>query len=290
MNHLLIFGVGYSALEVAKYYLGQGWRVTGTVREAEKAAALNDLGIAAIRIDASIPSDAVRTAMRTATHLLISIPPGDVGDPIAKTYGKDIISGAPLLKWIGYFSSLGVYGNHDGKWVDEITPLTPSTGRGERRVVAETEWRELAKDTGIPLTIFRLAGIYGPGRCAIDGVKAGTARRIIKPGQVFNRIHVADIVQVVAAAIERDPKAVEVYNVCDDEPAAPADVVEFAANLIGVAPPPAIPIDEAGLSPMGMSFYGEVKRVRNAKIKDRLGVSLLFPDYRVGLKTISLDT
>lgn len=290
MNHLLIFGVGFSALEVAIHYVNRGWRVTGTVRESEKAAGLSRLGIETIILDTAAPSDDVCAMLKTATHILISIPPNDDSDPIADLYGSEIRDKAPNLQWIGYFSSLGVYGDHNGAWVDETTPSTPATARGERRVIAEAAWRDLVQDTSIALTVFRLAGIYGPGRSAIDTVRSGKARRIIKPGQVFNRIHVADIVQVVVAVIEQEPTGFEVYNVCDDEPAPPADVVEYAANLIGADVPPAIPIEDAGLSPMGMSFYGEVKRVRNNKIKTDLSVHLKYPDYRTGLKAIHEQT
>ncbi len=287
MNHLLVFGLGYSALEVAKSFLQTGGRVTGTVREAKKAAALPELGIRPLLFDGSAPSTEVAAEIAVASHILVSVPPEDDHDPIVRLHGKDILSKAANLEWIGYFSSLAVYGDQQGGWVDESVEPAPATNRGKRRVRAEKVWRDLASEIGIPLTIFRLAGIYGPGRSAVDALRAGTARRIVKPGQIFNRIHVADIAQVVSAAIAQGPTKHEIYNVCDDEPASPALVMEFAANLLAMDSPPAIPLEDAGLSPMGMSFYSESKRVRNNKIKDELGVQLIYPNYRTGLRAIS---
>ncbi|MEM1066115.1 MAG: SDR family oxidoreductase, partial [Pseudomonadota bacterium] len=192
---------------------------------------------------------------------------------------------APHLEWVGYLSTTGVYGDHGGGWVDEHTALTPATKRGEMRRVAEAAWQALAVETGLPLHIFRLAGIYGPGRGPFAKVRAGTARRIVKEGQVFSRIHVEDIAQVLAASIAR-PKPGAIYNLCDDDPAPPQDVIAHAAELLGLPLPPAIAFEEAELSPMARSFYAESKRVRNDRIKEELGVTLHYPSYRDGLAAL----
>jgi len=286
MSHMLIFGLGYSACAVAKALLDKGWTVTGTIRERENAGRFRAQGIEILHFDGTAPCDAVRAALARASHILVSVPPDDKGDPVARLHGGDIRAQAGHLEWIGYFSSLAVYGNRDGGWVDETSDPAPSTARGERRVEGERDWCDLAAATAIPLSIYRLAGIYGPGRSAIDTLKAGTARRIVKPGQVFNRIHVDDIVRTVSTDIARTPSGVTIFNVCDDEPAPPQNVVAFAASLLGMEPPPETPIEDAGLSPMGMSFYSENKRVRNNRVKDQLGVQLAHPDYRAGLKAI----
>ncbi len=189
------------------------------------------------------------------------------------------------LAWLGYLSTTGVYGDHQGGWVGESTPLAPSTRRGRWRMEAEAAWQALAAETGLPLHIFRLAGIYGPGRGPFEKVRQGTARRIIKPGQVFSRIHVEDIAQVLEASIAR-PNPGAAYNLCDDDPAPPEDVIAHAAELLGLPVPPAIPFDEAEMTPMARSFYAESKRVRNDRIKKELGVDLLYPDYRSGLAAL----
>jgi nucleoside-diphosphate-sugar epimerase len=201
---------------------------------------------------------------------------------VLRAAGEEIAAHARHIAWAGYLSTTGVYGDHGGDWVDEDTPLHPTTERGRRRVSAETAWRALARDTGLPLHIFRLAGIYGPGRGPFEKVRNGTARRIIKPGQVFSRIHVEDIAQVLAASIAR-PNAVRAYNVCDNDPAPPQDVIAYAAELLGMPLPPEVPFDEANLGPMAASFYAESKKVPNDRIKDELGVQLLYPTYREGL-------
>jgi nucleoside-diphosphate-sugar epimerase len=191
----------------------------------------------------------------------------------------------PSLAWVGYLSTTGVYGDRDGGWVDETSELRPSGARGRRRVAAETAWLDLWRDRGVPVHIFRLAGIYGPGRSPFDALRAGTAKRIVKPGQVFSRIHVDDLASVLLSSIAR-PRPGAVYNVCDDEPASPADVVAHAAQLLGAPPPPLVSFDEAALSPMARSFYADNKRVSNALIKTELGVRLRYPDYRAGLAAI----
>ena len=271
---LLSIGHGYSAKALARRLLPQGWRIIGTTRSAEKAEVLASSGVEALIWPGSgLPID-------EATHLLISVSPDDHGDPVLKSCA-DQLRAATHLKWVGYLSTTGVYGDHDGAWVDETTPLTPSTERGVARQKAEAAWA----DFGLPLHIFRLAGIYGPGRGPFSKVRAGTARRIIKPGQVFSRTHVEDIAQVLEASI-RHPNSGRTYNVCDDDPAPPQDVIAFAAELLGLEIPEANPFEAADLSPMARSFYAESKRVRNDRIKDELGVNLIYPDYRAGLRAL----
>ena len=234
------------------------------------------------------PGSSLAPALARATHLLVSAAPDADGDPVLNLAAEDIAAQADKFEWAGYLSTTGVYGDHGGDWVDEDTPLAPSTERGRRRVAAETAWRALADDSRLPLHIFRLAGIYGPGRGPFSKVRAGTARRIIKEGQVFCRTHVDDIAQVLMASIAR-PNPVRAYNVCDDDPAPPQDVIAHAAKLLGLPLPPEIPFEEAHLSPMARSFYAESKKVRNDRIKDELGVRLLYPTYREGLAALLSD-
>ncbi|QCP87137.1 SDR family oxidoreductase [Cereibacter sphaeroides] len=274
MKTLLSLGHGYSAQALAHRLLPQGWTVIGTTRSAAKAADLEAGGIEPLLW----PGD-LGPALARATHILASAAPGRDGDPFLATHGAELARAR--ARWVGYLSTTGVYGDHAGGWVDEDTPLTPSTERGQARVGAERQWQAL----GLPLHIFRLAGIYGPGRGPFEKVRDGTARRIVKPGQVFSRIHVADIAQVLEASMQRpDPGAV--YNVCDDDPAPPEDVLGYAAELLGLPPPPEVPYDEAEMTPMARSFYAESKRVRNDRIKARLGIALLHPDYRSGLRSL----
>ena len=215
------------------------------------------------------------------THILLSIAPDAEGDPVLRAMGE-AIAALPRLEWVGYLSTTAVYGDHAGAWVDEATPVTPSSTRGDWRASAERAWQAVP---GLPLHIFRLAGIYGPGRGPFAKLMAGKARRIVKPGQVFSRIHVDDIAQVLRASLAR-PSPGAIYNVCDDEPAPPQDVLGYAAELLGLPVPAEVPFDEAGMSPMARSFYGENKRVRNDRIKDELGVNLLYPDYQSGLRAV----
>ena len=278
---LLSFGHGYSARALASLLLPQGWEITGTTRSADNADALLAHGIKPM----IWPGDDISPALGSATHLLISTGPDAAGDPVLNLLRHQIAAAAPRLEWVGYLSTTGVYGDHQGGWVDETTPLTPATERGRHRVTAEATWQALAQDTGLPLHIFRLAGIYGPGRGPFAKVRRGTARRIIKPAQVFSRIHVDDIAQVLAASIAR-PNPGAVYNLCDDEPAPPQDVIGYAAELLRVPAPPAIDYENADLTPMARSFYAESKRVRNDRIKDELGVRLKYPDYRTGLRAL----
>lgn len=271
-KHLLSFGHGYSAQALANVLPPDEWDITGTSRAGDSQTV-------------AWPQTSVSAALDVATHLLISIAPNADGDVVLQAIGSEIAKAAPHLEWIGYLSTTGVYGDHDGAWVDEQTALTPSTKRGEMRVLAETQWQDMAAEHALPLHIFRLAGIYGPGRGPFAKVRNGTARRIIKENQVFSRIHVADIAQTLAASIN-NPNPVSVYNVCDNDPAPPQDVIGYAADLLGVPKPPAIDFETAELTPMARSFYAESKRVRNDKITSELGVKLLFADYKTGLKAM----
>ena len=255
------------------------------MRRDGRAARVAPACDATIVFDGEWPSLALDRAIATATHVLASAPPAESGDPIITQHGR-ALAASPSLAWIGYLSTVGVYGDHQGGWVDETTPVKPLAERGRRRVDAERVWLGLAAQTGKRVQVFRLPGIYGPGRSAFDGLRDGSARRIVKPGQVFNRVHVADIAQVLAIAMQGGGGEA-IYNVCDDEPAPPADVIAFAARLIGVAPPVEETFDAAKLSPMAASFYAESKRVRNALIKADFGVRLLYPSYREGLAAIA---
>ena len=277
MSTLLSFGHGYSARATTPALLAAGWRVIGTTRSEEKAAALEAEGVEPLIFGAP-----VEAALAAATHVLVSAGPGAEGDPVLATYGPELAARLGSKAWVGYLSTTGVYGDHGGGWVDEDTPLTPTTRRGRWRVEAEAAWRDLAAGTGAPLHVFRLAGIYGPGRGPFAKVRAGTARRIVKPNQVFSRIHVDDIAQVLLASIARGGPGAT-YNVCDDDPAPPEDVIGHAAELLGLPQPPAVDYATAEMTPMARSFYAESKRVRNDRLKADLGVRLRFPDYRTGL-------
>ncbi|MDX5382311.1 MAG: SDR family oxidoreductase [Rhodobacterales bacterium] len=275
---LLSFGHGYSARALARRLVPQGWTVLGTTRNPDKARALKAEGV----IPILWPDGDLRGALSKASHVLCSAGPEADGDPVLALLRDQIARAAPRLEWVGYLSTTGVYGDHEGGWVDEDTPLTPSTRRGQMRLAAEQAWQAIP---GLPLHIFRLAGIYGPGRGPFEKVRNGTARRIIKPGQVFSRIHVDDIAQVLDASIHR-PRPGAIYNLCDDDPAPPQDVIGHAAELLGLPLPEEVAFDEADLTPMARSFYAESKRVRNDLIKTELGVRLIHPDYRHGLKAL----
>jgi nucleoside-diphosphate-sugar epimerase len=278
---MLVFGHGYSAGYLTPLLTAAGWRVTGTTREdtARVAAA----GAAPLLWPGQ--EDKVRAALARADAVLVSAAPTEEGDPVLAAFAEDL--GRAKLRWLGYLSTTGVYGDRQGGWVDEESELDGSGPRGQARVRAEAAWQALAKAHGLPLHIFRLAGIYGPGRGPFAKLRAGTARRIVKPGQVFSRIHVEDIAQVLMASIEK-PQPIGIYNLCDDDPAPPQDVLEHAAHLLGLPVPPAVPFDEAApkMSPMARSFYADSKRVRNDRIKTELGVRLRCPDYRSGLAAV----
>lgn len=280
MKHLFSFGHGYSAQALTRI-LPHGWQVTGTTRSSQKAAALRADDVTPV----IWPGSNLNEHLSNATHLLISAGPSEQGDPVLAELRGQIAEIAPRLDWVGYLSTTGVYGDHAGGWVDEQTPLSPSTKRGQMRVEAEAAWQDLAAETGMTLHIFRLAGIYGPGRGPFAKVRAGTARRIIKEGQVFSRIHVEDIAQVLLASINA-PRAGAIYNLCDNDPAPPEDVIAYAAELLGLPVPEAVPFETADMTPMARSFYAESKKVRNDLILSELGVTLRYPDYRTGLQAL----
>ena len=283
--YLFCFGLGYSALALARRLAELAWTVTGTCRSTEKAPLLRDAGFPAVLFDRDRPVDV--EALEGVTRLLVSIPPDAVGDPVLARHGDDIAAMSGLC-WLGYLSTTGVYGDRGGGWVDETAQLRPTGERGRRRVAAEQGWLGLWRNRGVPVHIFRLAGIYGPGRSAFDALRAGSAKRIGKPGQVFSRIHVEDLASVLIASLQK-PRPGAVYNVCDDDPAPPEVVVAHAAGLLGVEAPPLVPLDAAELSPMARSFYDDNKRVSNRLIKTELEVSLRYPDFRAGLAAILSD-
>ena len=290
MTMLFCFGLGYSARRVAGMLEDDGWHIAGTARSAEGVERIQDLGYMGYVFDGlkpglgSGPSQGAGPAARRASHVLISVPPDAQGDPVLRHHAEDIAQSN--ADWIGYLSTIGVYGDHGGAWVDEATPATPGSERSRRRVLAEEQWLEFGARSGKRVEIFRLAGIYGPGSSAVDSVRAGSLRSIVKPGQVFNRIHVEDIARTVIAALSQ-PHVHAIYNVTDDEPAPPQEVNAYAASLMGLPPPPEITFEDAELSEMGRSFYLENKRVRNVLIKRDLGVQLAFPTYREGLAAIA---
>ncbi|MGB0497737.1 MAG: SDR family oxidoreductase [Rubricella sp.] len=275
MPTLLSIGHGYSARHLAPLLQDEGWRIIGTTRSPEKAEILRAEGIEPVLW----PGEDLSEWFGVATHLLTSVAPGEHGDPVLREYADALR--AETFDWVGYLSTVGVYGDRQGGWVDETSDLRPATARGQARVEAEAEWAAL----GLPLHVFRIAGIYGPGRGPFAKIRRGTARRIVKPGQVFSRIHVEDIAAVLHASIHQ-PHPGGIYNLCDDEPAPPEDVVAHAADLLGVERPPEIPFDEAEMTPMAASFYAESKRCSNRRIKEELGVSLRYPTYREGLAAI----
>jgi nucleoside-diphosphate-sugar epimerase len=283
---LFVFGLGYSATAFVREIRGRAASVAGTVRTQEKAERLKADGIDALVFDGSGPGDGVRAVLAEATHLLVSVAPGEAGDPVLAHHRADIAA-APSLRWIGYLSTVGVYGDYGGAFVSERTTPHPASERSRRRLAAEKAWAALAAAMEVPLAVFRIAGIYGPGRNALLNLAEGTAKRIVKPGQVFNRIHVADIAATLAVAVDR--QAAGVFNLADDEPAPPEDVVAYAAALMGVPAPPAVPLDEAELTSMARSFYGDNKRVSNRKIREDLGVTLRYPTYREGLSALWRD-
>jgi len=288
-NRLFCFGLGYSALYLARELAQDGFAIAGTVRSDDKAQRLRAEGFEVYIFSPEKPLASCGTALKGTTHLLNSIPPDANGDPVLRAHGSHIIALAGKLLWAAYLSTTGVYGDRQGGWVDEGSDLKPTGERGMRRAGAEAEWVDLWWDYGLPVHIFRLAGIYGPGRNAIEDARAGRARRVVKNGQVFSRIHVADIAAVLRASMAH-PKPGRVYNVCDDEAAPPQDVVAFAHALLGRDPPPAVAFEEAELSEMAKSFYADNKRVKNERIKTELGVALRYPDYRAGLRAILAES
>lgn len=283
--NILILGLGYSAGFFARAALARGWEVTGTVRSAEKAVHLSREGIRTLVFDGFAVSSALGKAVAEADAVLVSVQPSEDGDPALGPL-RSALAAAPNLRWIGYLSTIGVYGDQGGAWIDEATPPAPTNGRTRQRVAIEEAWLQLGRDSGKPVQIFRLSGIYGPGRNAITKLREGKANRLIKPGQVFNRIHVDDIAGVLMASLAQ-PRNGAIYNVTDDEPGPPQDVITFAAELTGLEPPPETPFEQAQLSPMAASFYGESKRVSNALVKRELGYAFRYPTYREALRALA---
>lgn len=277
---LLVLGLGYAGVAVARQARASGHAVAGTARDpARLAPAVRPLAISFA---------GAAEAIRAASHLLVTAPPGEAGDPVLAAHraALDAALAAGALRWVGYVSTTGVYGDHGGGLVTEETPLTPNTERGHKRLLAETQWLDLWRAHGLPVHLFRLAGIYGPGRNQLVSLMDGTAKRVIKPGQIFSRIHVEDIAATLEASMAK-PHPGRAYNVCDDEACPPQDVVEFGARLLGLPVPPDVPFDAASLSPMARSFYADSKRVSNARITQELGVKLRYPTYREGLTALA---
>ncbi|SDR18613.1 NAD-dependent epimerase/dehydratase family protein [Pseudovibrio sp. Tun.PSC04-5.I4] len=276
---LLILGAGYSARHFVKMYGTEFSWIGGTTRTEEKTTELKSCGIHPIVFDGTTASDELLEALSTATHILVSAAPTADGDPLLNAARDAVAKAKP--KVICYLSTIGVYGDHKGRWITENADCNPTSTRSKQRLVAEKEWLAFSKETDIPVNILRLAGIYGHGQNALCNLDKGTARRIIKEGQVFNRIHVTDIAGAIQQVFEDNASGI--FNVCDDAPCPPEDVVEHAARLMGVEPPPAIAFEDADLSPMAITFYGEVKRTSNAKLKGSLGYKFKFPTYREAL-------
>lgn len=280
---LFVFGIGYTAGHYLRERRGSVQAV-GTVRSVEKAGALRRAGVHALLFDGDGATDAaVEPALRGATRLLVSVQPGRAGDPVLARFAASI-ERAPHLASIVYLSTIGVYGDHGGAWIDEATPARPSSERGRARLAVEDAWLALGAGSGKSVAVLRLAGIYGPGRNALDDLRAGEARRIDKPGQVFNRIHVSDIGRAIDRAFAHGGSGV--WNVTDDEPAPAPVVVAYAAGLMGTEPPPIVPFARADLSPMARSFYGANRRVSNRALKRELGATLAYPTYREGLDAL----
>jgi nucleoside-diphosphate-sugar epimerase len=279
---LFCFGFGYCARVLARRLQKRGWRIGGTVRDETARAALTREGFACLAFD---DRQQVSSALRDHDHHLISIPPTSSGDRVLGLYEEDLIAPRLSSRWIAYLSSTGVYGDRGGQWVDETSELRPTTERGRRRLAAERAWLALHEWHALPVHVFRLAGIYGPGRNQLLALRKGEARRIVRPGQVFSRIHVDDVAGVLEASMV-SPHPGRCYNVCDDEPAPPQIVIAHAADLLGLPAPPEIPFDQAELSDLSRSFYEESKRVSNRRIKEELGYRLAYPSYREGLRAL----
>ena len=276
-GHILFFGFGFCAAALAPLLAQNDWQMSATLRDKSRAPELKQSGVTPLLLDTDLKPGAY-------SHVLVSAPPArDGSDPAfdALTARFDL----DALNWVGYLSTTGVYGDHKGAWIDEETPPGPLGARGQRRAAAEQRWSEFGDAHGLSVQHFRLAGIYGPKRNALAALRAGTARRILKPGQVFSRIHVDDIANILFAALHSDI-GTRNFSVCDDEPAPPADIVAYAAALLGVDPPPSQNFEDADLSEMARSFYEENKRIRNDRIKYELGVTLSYPTYREGLTAL----
>lgn len=276
---MFIFGAGYSARSFAESVASGSDTIRGTTRSEARFDLLRRSGIEPLLFDGASLSNELRAALGEATHLIVSIAPGEAGDPVLKLI-PNLRLAMPKLAWVGYLSTVGVYGDHQGGWVDETSPCHPVSRRSVDRLQAEQAWAAAAEKAGAPLATLRLSGIYGPGRNAFVNLTEGTARRLVKPGQVFNRIHVDDIAAALRLLADRNLGGI--FNVTDDEPSPPQDVVTYAARLMGMEPPPEQDFASADLSPMARSFYGENKRVSNAAIK-KAGYRFVFPNYRAAL-------
>ncbi len=276
MKHLLCFGFGFSAEALAHKLDPIEWSVTGTSRSLEGVAVINAQGFKGVLFSE------LQTIPESVTHIVISAPPSDDGDPVLLRFKDELINRAKTFEWVAYLSTTGVYGDRSGEWVDEDSALQPNTDRGQRRVDAEAAWQQIVD---LPLHIFRLAGIYGLGRNAFESLKSGKAQRVIKQGQIFSRIHVEDIAGALLASIN-SPNPGRIYNLADDEPCPPQDVIAYAAELLGLPIPPDVPFEDAKLSAMAKSFYADSKRVSNARVKNELGYVLKYPNYRIGLRAL----
>ena len=281
MSRLFVFGLGYSARAVVARMRPKLEAVWGTTRDPERLVEIEASGVTPILFDGATGPSLIG-GLGDADLVLVSIPPDAAGDPVLRHFRTDLAAAQP--KSVVYLSTVGVYGDRGGAWVEETSECRPVSQRSRERVAAEAAWLEFSEEARVPVAIIRLAGIYGPGRGPFEKIRRGTARRIVKPGQVFNRIHVDDIARIVAAAFEHHAKGI--FNGVDDEPAPPEDVLSYAAELLGLPPPPETPFDQAELTPMARSFYGESKRVGNAKIKRELGVRFAYPTYREGLAAV----
>lgn len=279
---LFVFGLGYVGAAFANALRARGWEIAASARSPRQAEALRENGVLAVD---PADRDAMARALTGVNAILITAPPGPDGCPALESVVPALAQAQAFPDWIGYLSTTGVYGDFDGRWVFETSPLKAQSVEGARRVGAERDWQEVGRGMGLTVAVFRLPGIYGPGRSALDRLRAGEGRRIVKPGQVFSRIHVDDIVTGLLASLDK-PRAGGVYNLVDDEPAPPQDVIEHAARLLDVPVPPDLPFNELGLSPATRRFYAENKRVSNARAKGELGWRPAYPTYREGLQAI----
>jgi nucleoside-diphosphate-sugar epimerase len=282
MRRLFLFGYGFSGQALARRLRPKGWEIVATFRDPEAAARIAADG--AQPVDLSDRAALVR-ALAATQALLVTSPPGPDGCPGLNALVGPLAEAAAFPDWTGYLSTTGVYGDRGGGWVTEHSRLAAQSVEGARRVGAERDWFEVGRGMGLTVTAFRLPGIYGPGRSAFDRLREGRARRIVAEGQVFSRIHVADLAAGLEASITR-PRASAAYNLCDDEPAANSDLIAYAAELLGIEPPPEVKLEDANLSTAAMRFYAESKRVSNALAKAELGWRPMYPTYREGLAAI----
>ncbi len=283
-KHLFCFGLGYTGNALGNILLKEGWQVSGTCRTTKEQSELNLQGFKTYRFDDAHTEAGLLESLTSASHLLSTVPPGNSGDPILPFLEKNLIK-TDSFSWAGYLSTTGVYGHRDGRWVDENSETRPLSLRGQKRLIAEQAWQNLSNQYSLPLHIFRLSAIYGPGRNSLLRVLEGKARRIDQPGLFFSRIHLTDLVQVLRASIEK-PSPDHIYNVGDDLPAPPEEVIRFACELLNIDPPPLVPLEKCEMSDLAKSFYQDSKRVSNSRIKNELGVRLEFPDFKAGLTSL----